>query len=196
MREKTARDLVVNRYIEFLKDVQCYDVFEHTELSELIAKHGINKSVRRALIDLAIIDLKDNAYWNYLSFEPNKPLALSVLNYLLERSKKSRATVIAGLEETNAVLRSLSETVNNYIQRRESVLKQTAMPSNGNLFSEVDSKQNMRVDIAKHIAGAVFGKSLPYIVNPGDSATIDETSRMIVTMTDSLISELSKKISN
>lgn len=160
MREKTCREVIVNKYIEFLKDVQCYDIFEHTELSELIAKHGINKTVRKAIIDLSIIDYKNDAYWNYLSFEPSKPLALSILNYLLERSKKSRATVIPGMEETNAILKALSQQFSDYVGKREHSYKTHPIGlKSETLFSEIDSKQDLINKAAFAIASGVYSNS-------------------------------------
>lgn len=171
MREKPAKEKTIYKYIEFLKDVKCYDVFEHTELSELIAKHEINKSVRKALIDLSIIDYKDNAVWHYLSFEPSRQLAMTVLNFLLERAKKQRVIPIAGMEEMNATIRALSEKVTEYIQRRESGFKQPQTHvTNGNssqihskndyysLFSEVDTKTDLINKAAFSIATGVYEK--------------------------------------
>jgi hypothetical protein len=186
MREKTARIEVVDRYIDFLQSVKINGDNKGMGIMGLIATYQVNKTARKALIDLAIIDYENDLKWNWLSFEPSKPLALSVLNYLLERSKKSRATVIAGLEETNAVLRQLSEMVSTYVSKRESGLKQPIVPSNGNLFSEVDTKSKERFEMAKSIASGVFK----------DWESINDYQSLghrIITATDHILELLNKK---
>lgn len=159
MREKMCREVTVDKYTEFLNAVKLNGDNPHIDLFGLIANYEINKSVAKALFDLAILD-GNYKIWEWLSFEVDKKLSLTILNYLLERSKKSRATVIAGLEDTNSVLRSLSEKVTEYITRREHALKQPQIPSNGNLFAEVDTKNDLICKAAFAIAAGIYASPL------------------------------------
>lgn len=158
MREKMCREVTVDKYTEFLKSVKINGDNPHIDLFGLIANYEINKSVAKALFDLAILD-GDYKIWEWLSFEVDKKLSLTVLNYLLERSKKSRAVIIPGMEETNAILKALAQQFSDYIGKREHSYKTHPIGLKAEtLFSEQDSKQGLINKAAFAIATGVYEK--------------------------------------
>jgi len=157
MRQKKPLEIVVSKYMLFLTDIRDYgEDFPACYISQLIEDYKINKSVKMAMRELAIIDYEKDNLWHWLQGDVTKELVLTVLNYINDRAKKQKVVAIAGLEHTNAVLQKLSETVSNYIHRRETVLKVPQIASNGNLFSEVDTKNDLVNKAAFAIASSTY----------------------------------------
>lgn len=118
MREKRPLRKTIEKYICFLNEV-----YNHSDsgksLSFFIEINQINKTIKRTLIDLAIIDYQKDKKWIWLQDEPNRTLALTVLNHLLERAKGQRVTPIAGLTESNELLAKISEQFDTLIKSLE-----------------------------------------------------------------------------
>lgn len=183
-RVKKCLEPTVEKYISFLQDISDVNA---TSLSYKIQYYKINKSVKRALIDLAIIDYENDSEWEYLSFEPDRKLALTILNYLLERSKKSRGVIIPGMEETNAILKALSQQFSDYVGKREHSYKTHPLGlKSETLFSEIDSKQDLINKAAFAIATGVYGTEDAWM-----EASEERNSKIVFAAKD-LISQLLK----
>lgn len=117
MRQKKPLESIVLKYIDFLKEVQSYAVPNTTRyktIQERIKEASINKSVLIALRKLEIIHLIDDYTWDWFNGDPNKNLALEVLNYLLELNKKQIVTPITGLDaETKGYLKAIHDHLIN-----------------------------------------------------------------------------------
>lgn len=156
MREKPPLERVITKYVNFLLAVKRNSGGTKYTLDSLIKINGINKTISKALFDLAIIDGNKKS-WDWLSFEPDRKLSLTVLNYLLERSKKSRAITIPGMEETNAILKALAQQFSDYVVKREHSYKTHPIGLKlETLFSEQDTKQNLINKAAFAIATGVY----------------------------------------
>lgn len=190
MREKKCLESTVDKYINFLIAVKANENDKYASMDYLIEQHKINKSVRKTLITLFIIDYKSNNFWHYLSFEPDRKLALTVLDHLLEKGKKSRHTPIAGMEafvtaverNTEAINRNAIE-VNKLLKTRENRLGDNT----GDLF-RVDSD---RLYIAGQMV-SLFRDAFEYN-QVGDEQAISRTSDFIIRATDTLLLKLKAK---
>lgn len=187
MREKEVLPKVIAKYNQFLMDVYNYGGSREVLLSSLVKEHEINKSVVNAMVNLSIIDKENDKHWNWLQDIPDRKLSMTVLNYLLERSKKSRAVVIPGMEETNAILKALSQQFSDYVGKREHSYKTHPIGlKSETLFSEQDSKNRDRFEMAKAISSGMFK----------DWESINDYQaygHRIITATDHILELLNKK---
>ena len=161
MREKRPNEHIVSKYIEFLTQVYESGDNDKISLRELIHSYFMNKTIRKALIDLAIINQKDDKNWHWLSFAPDRKLALTVLNYLNERSKKQRFVPIAGMEEFVTASKTLTEAVNRFTSEVQKSLTGLKNGSNQSvnvpdIFTETENKERMRFELLKSIAGGYY----------------------------------------
>lgn len=191
MREKKPLEKTVEKYIEFLKMLKLYSNFDENRegaitLKEFIAQGKINKNIYSTLLNLHIIDLERPTKWNYLSFEPDRKLALTVLDNLLVKNKKSRHTPIAGMEafvtaverNTEAINRNAIE-INKLLKTRENRLGDNT----GDLF-RVDSE---RLLLFSAIATAIYGK-------PNNSLSpFSALNNAILEATDNALAKLKAK---
>lgn len=136
-----------------------------------------------------IIHYEADNKWTWLQDEPDRKLSLTVLNYLLERSKKSRAVIIPGMEETNAILKALSQQFSDYVGKREHSYKTHPIGlKSETLFSEIDTKQYLINKAAFAIATGVFSIE----VLAGTNEQIEFANSGIVFAAKDLVNQLLK----
>lgn len=114
MREKEPLPYVVEKYIQFISDVKEFGQTDQFTLTQLIGAYKINKTVRKALVELSIINLQSNKFWHWLSFDADRKLALTILNFINERSKKQRTTPIAGMEDLVTAIKHNTEALSRF----------------------------------------------------------------------------------
>lgn len=150
IRQKKPIQKVLEKYEHFLKTVKALQNDPHSpNLNSLIKEFEINKYVKTALINLAIIDIESENVYHWLSFDIDKQLVLTILNYILERSKKTRQVNLPlegftkALEQQNEILEYL-KTVKQ--DRSPHVFK---MPlETKTLFEKEDQRHKDRVYLA------------------------------------------------
>lgn len=155
MRNRKANEGAVNKTFSFLENLQdkcdggIYKDFTTTQLHE---RNFISKSTYSACVALGIVkDVNGSIEW--LKENPNREMCLQILDYLLHRRKQSKVTAIAGLEANTSAVKELIEKFGDYIHH---IKKQPQIASNGNLFSEVDTKNDLINKAAFAIAGGMY----------------------------------------
>lgn len=157
MREKPPLERVITNYIDFLLAVKRNAGQSNYTIDSLINIRCINKTISKALFDLSIIDGSKKS-WEWISFEPDRKLALTCLNFILERAKKQRVTPIAGMEETNVILKALAQQFSDYVGKREHSYKTHPIGlKSETLFAYQDTKQDLINKAAFAIATGVYG---------------------------------------
>jgi hypothetical protein len=200
MREKKCLPKTIEKYVEFLHYIKEHSLPYKPEidLNDIIKLFKINKTILRALKELSIIDTTDCKTWEYLSFNPDKTLALSVLNYILEIEKKQKVVLLPGFTESVALLQKISEKMDTYVTQTR-VFNQGAKnaPKEVDMFAEQNQKFRDRVSIAKHIASGVYQQFYEETVtepfNIYNSEHCHHLNNQIVLAADDLLSKLYAK---
>jgi hypothetical protein len=148
-REKKPLLKVLDKYEDFLKSLITNSDGCELTIDELIKEFQINKYIKKALIDLKIIDLETDKKWHWLSFQVDKNLILTVLNYILERSKKTVQPNLPldgftkALEQQNEILEYLKAVKQDRSPNGFKMpLKET------NLFEKEDQRHKDRLYLA------------------------------------------------
>lgn len=148
-RQKKPLQKVIDKYEDFLKSLITNSGGCELTINELIKEFQINKYIKTALINLKIIDLETDKKWHWLSFEIDKTLILTILNYILEKSKKTPQVNLPlegftkALEQQNEILEYLKSIKQDRSPNGFKMpLKET------NLFEKEDQRHKDRVYLA------------------------------------------------
>lgn len=206
MRQKTANPKIVEKYIDFLEVVKIQSNEHRITLQELVKNRNINKSVIKAFYELKIIQRHETSAYHYkwIGEEPSKLQALEVLNYCLELGKKQIVTPISGLDEdTKGYIKAIHDRLISNSQKQNTsrdpikdgilarALNQAPMNTN-TLLSEVQSEQDKKFELLKSIAPGVYNASLCFIMNSGDSASIESTNLFLIEAAEDLFNKFFK----
>lgn len=153
IREKKPLLKVLDKYEDFLKSLITNSGGCELSLDKMISQFQINKYIKTALINLKIIDLETDKKWYWLSYNVDKNLILAILNYILEKSKKTPQVNLPlegftkALEQQNEILEYLKAAKTyRHINGTRIPLKET------NLFEKEDLKEQRRFELIKAIA--------------------------------------------
>lgn len=161
IRQKKPLDKVVEKYTAFLTILKelSYETDEdnYHSFTQLISDYQIDKNIKNALINLKIIDLETDKKWHWLSFEIDRKLVVTILNNILERSKKT-PQVNLPLEGFTKALEQQNEIL-EYLK----AVKQDRSP-NGfklpqkeiNLFAGQDLKEQRRWEMYKVVISSLY----------------------------------------
>jgi hypothetical protein len=191
MRQKAPKESTVNKYINFLLSVHDYSIgnFENgSNLRLLAANCYINKNVAKAIVELKIVDI-DGKGWHWLSFKPDRTLALTVLDYLLVKNKKQVHTPLAGMEAFTTAIRQHTEAIQRNSLEINSGLRTLKNRSNDNtpdLF-KIDSE---RLFLAGAIASGIYHGDF---FNSLSQQHISQANDYIVEAVDDLLTKLKAK---
>lgn len=168
MRQKIARNYIVEKYINFLQIVQQNS---NQSLKYLVQINSINKSVIIALKKLNLIYWSNDNDWHWIANEVNKQLALEVLNFLLELNKKEMLTPIMGLDEdTKGYIKAIHDHLISNSQNKQSsldglktgmlskALNQVEQTNSNHLFTQVENNEAKKFELLKAIASGVYTK--------------------------------------
>ena len=157
MRDRKANELSVQKTIAFLKDLHDLCDFNLSQNPrELQRLHKISNSTFDACLKLNIVK-KDNIGWEWLKETENREMALQILNYLLEKSKKKITIPIDGLGEITTSLKQISERLASISTQNERALNglkspqtsqhETASIKANDLFTTTDKKEEQKFKI-------------------------------------------------
>lgn len=156
-RQKKPLQKVIDKYEEFLKALISNSGGYNITLDEMISEYQINKYIKTALINLKIIDLETDKKWYWLSYNVDKNLILTILNYILEKSKKTPQVNLPlegftkALEQQNEILEYLRSIKQDRSPNGFKMpLKET------NLFEKEDLKEQRRWEMYKAILTALY----------------------------------------
>lgn len=212
MRQKTPLESTVQKYIEFLIAVRNHALPHDCQftLKNLVSNYKINKTVIIALHKLDIAKLnkgsKSKWFWMKDEVQPDRQLALTVLNFLLELNKKQIVTPITGLDaETKGYLKAIHDHLINTTPKQNNLtgglkqgllskaLNQSQVSAGNHLFSQVESDESKKFELLKAISGGVYEASLKFIMSSADTASIETTNEFIITATEDLFNKFFKK---
>lgn len=176
MRVRAVNEKAVSKLIAYLTDLR-KDLSDGIYVTghHLQTKHAVSKSTYSVCQKLEVIV---NQTWNN-AFDADRKTAIKILEFLRQQSDKQSDQPISDLwiAEIAAIKLLLSEVRDNS--------KRKDNRSEGFKISE-------RVYLAGQIAGGVYNRVFPFILNPSDGASFDEANIMIVKMTDDLINKLNQ----
>lgn len=157
IREKKPLLKVLDKYEDFLKSLITNSGGCELSLDEMISQFQINKYIKTALINLKIIDLETDKKWHWLSFQVDKNLILTILNYILEKSKKTPQVNLPlegftkALEQQNEILEYLKAV------KQDRSLNVTRTPvKETNLFEKEDLKEERRFELFKAVLPSLY----------------------------------------
>lgn len=177
MRVRSVNEKAVGKLINFLTELKTdIDQGLYVTAGFLQTKHGVSKSSYSACRKLNIITAEQK--WN-IFFKPDRQTAIKILELLRQRSDKQVDAPISDLwvQEITAIKGLLTEV-------RDNTKKQ-------NNRSE-GFKINERVYLAGQIASGIYDRVFPFILNPSDGASVEETNNMIIKATDDLLLKLNQ----
>jgi hypothetical protein len=161
IRQKKPLDRVVEKYTTFLTILKelSYETEEdnYHSFTQLISDYQIDKSVKNALINLKIINIESDKKWHWLSFEIDRKLVVTILNNILEKSKKTPQVNIP-LEGFTSALKQQNEIL-EYLKaiKQDRVLNGARMPLKEiNLFEKEDLKETRRFELFKFVLPSLF----------------------------------------
>lgn len=194
MRERKATDKTVSKTLHFLEALQAK--CEGTEwqdytTSQLHQQFNVSKSTFSTCLKLGIVKRsKDGLEW--IKENANRDLALQILGVLLENAKKQIVTPISPewITPITDALQEISEKISIGIQQNKNRLNEPKIaPKETSLFSAQEKREEQRFDLLKAIAGGVYEFATPFVMNDGDTATIDSTNEFILKVTDNLFTK-------
>lgn len=152
MREKKVLQKTIDKYVDFLDLVKAKAYGEYGALSnidELIANSQINKSVTKALTDLKMVEFISKTQWTWLVGEPDKQMALKVLDYLLHIKKPTTQPPLFPEWATTqiALLKEISQSLTNLQAKENKGSKGLKLLQEDKLF-----------ELVKAIATGVYSK--------------------------------------
>lgn len=205
MRERKVTDATIERYMFFLNSVSAISGYESRKtIAEFAKEKRINKSVVPAIIQLNFVETISRNKWNWLLPKPNKEMVLQILDLLLHKKKKTiHIPIVPEWATMVTAVNQLTDRMGVYLTQNEKSLRGTKTPlldralqqseMNGNtIFSEHHEKEQRRFEMVKAIAGDVLKHSLPYLINPGDTANIENTADMIIEFADAILLKFNK----
>lgn len=179
MRERIQNEKAVNNMLAFLREVneRC-ETGNLKSITWLCVKHEISKTAGTACKELKIVVSEEGIYKWVPKAPPGRHMALEILDNLLHRSKKKIDSPVfpdmaAFADKIVAKLDSIATQNENGFKGVKGrllgrALPQASMAGNG-LFSEVESKQSVKIDLLKSVltglySGRVLGDLTPQII--------------------------------
>lgn len=181
MRQKSVTFKTVNKYINFLNAIKNHNK-DHklpTPIEQLVADFNINKTIIKALEVLNIIKRNSKTSWEWLADEPDKKMALTILDYLLHLKKPQQPALLPEyITQITSLLKEISEKLTPHQTIEES--------------GEKGLKISDRIYLAGQIASAVYGEFGINTTGITDPA-IKTTNDTILFITDNLLSKINGK---
>lgn len=191
MRQRKANEVAVEKTISFLEELKyLLDEKRKFNSSELQTYHGISKSTFSVCKKL---DFIKGGKW--LAVDPNRQQALSILEVLRQQHSKRIDVALSddfalAIDRLITKLDNVSSENNNGLHGLKTpmlnrALQQQSMQGN-TLFSDQESKQRDRVEMAKSIASGAFK-------NFEDLNNYSSINIRIITAADDLLNKLNSK---
>lgn len=194
MRERKATDKTVSKTLHFLEALQAKcdgTEWQDYTTSQLHQQFNVSKSTFSTCLKLGIVK-KSKEGLEFLKENPNKDMALQVLGVLLENAKKQIVTPISPewITPITDALQEISEKISIGIQQNKNRLNEPKIAQKEpSLFSAQEKRDEQKFDLLKAIAGGVYEFAAPFVMNDGDTATIDSTNEFILKVTDNLFTK-------
>lgn len=164
MRTRTANNNAVENIIAYLKQVKLFsngNNHSHIHsLSSIARDFNVSNTTGVVLKEAKIIMSLSCYDWTWLTTEPNRELALVVMDKLLHRVKKEVVTAIPGFSEIGCLLKEISDKItigmseNN--NRSQGLKRALNITHETNLFSKQEQRQRDRLYLAGKIASAIY----------------------------------------
>lgn len=150
MRQRTVNEQAANKTLVFLKDVhvKCLAI-SSINFSKLYDEHRVSKSTASCMIKLGILNSVGEGYYHWIGNEPNREMALQVLELLRRRNDKMVAVPLTGFESLVDSLAIIAEGM----KRQPKSSNET---KENNFFTPADKKQDDLIKIVSAIAGGVY----------------------------------------
>lgn len=174
MRVKKPLEATISKYVDFLNEVKDYS-YPHKSvfvtIQFRIKNNHINKSVLPAMIKMEIIKLVNDNEWNWMAGEPDRKMALEVLNFCLELNKKQITTPISGFEsEIIAYVKEIRDNlIHNTTKQTDSVhglksgllskaLNQAEVSQTNHLFTQIETEQSKKFELLKAVTSGWYAQ--------------------------------------
>jgi len=178
MRNKTVQPKTIEKYLNFLNQVKLNAKTSNITIGEIVKFNAISKTVPKALITLKIIKQDGKATWDWLRNDPDKPMVLEILDYLLHSRKAQEAAL---LPEQVTIITLLRKIISN----QERSLKEA---KNEVIALQSDYDKEIRFKAAFAIAGGIYG-SHPNL-NENGFYDYDSLNEYVIKATDDLLKKL------
>lgn len=191
MREKPVSEVTVDKYIDFLFNVQkLSDNAAQVTLRKLTELNNITAYAAVAIVKLGIIEKhKEKGSWTWKVGRPSKQMALQLLDFILHQRKKTIhtpimpdwASIAKALDNVSEKLAVITVQNNNALKRLKIAPNQTG--EKADLFRVDDQRLFIAGQIASGIYHSDFFNSLA-------EQHIQQANDYIVRATDDLITQL------
>lgn len=194
IRQKPANQQAVQKLEGFVISLKgTLDKGEPPNFSARQSKYGVSSSTTSACKALGIIKKEGNKYV-FKSEETPGTIALLILDYFLKQNKKTmRGDVIPNFEALTRTLGNIVEKLTLLTVQNEVGLKRLKQGNTAPETSDLFRVDDQRLYLAGQIAAGIYDRVFPFVLNPSDGASIQETNRMIVEATDDLLLQLRAK---
>lgn len=181
MRERSVLPKTIEKYIDFLNGIKDNALPYECQVSieTIVTNNAINKSVVKPLEKIGLIKRHTKTSWDWIGGEPDKPMVLNLLDYVLHSQKPQQPAILP--EYTTQIIDLLKE-ISSKLSNRQ--------PTEEKALEGV--KMSDRIYIAGQIASSIFKDSFDYN-SDGDMQSIDRASLFIQKATDSLLKQLQSK---
>lgn len=204
MRKRIAQEKAIENTLHFLKKLKTIcnltkaDYQTKYSLGDLHKEFNVSKSTGTACRRLQIIKHTSDGYEWLVDKEPNREMALEVLEVLRQQSDRKKYTEIPDISTPlNEFVEKLKD-ISNHNETVLNRLKSTPMLSKAlnqsspdlNLFSGVDRKENMRFELMKEIAGNLYANRL---LTDMDEAVLKELHKWAIWAATDLLNQFNAK---
>jgi len=161
MRQKQVIPRTEVKYIAFLNDLKlkCDGTLKGYSTTQLQRKQGISKSAFSACKELGIVS-QENGVLKWISeSEPDRKMALEVLNHLLERNPSTlKVPYFDGFGDLLSSVRELTTTMGTYVTQHEKERTGAKISLNEkHLFSSDDQDKDVYLKILLVVATGHYG---------------------------------------